>query len=68
MRPNNIMKLLVDSGFTQQQAVGLTTVVFAIRSGIVSVDDAEHMLEQNGFEEPTAEKLSKVFFEILAAA
>ena len=68
MRPSEVIRTLVEAGFTSQQAMGLTSVILGIRSGVISIDDAEHFLEQAGFEDQTAENLTKVFFQALAAA
>ncbi|MGJ8533654.1 MAG: hypothetical protein ACSHYC_15830 [Alphaproteobacteria bacterium] len=68
MRSSEIVKSLMSAGFTNQQALGLTTVIIGIRAGVISMDDAEQFLEKNGFEDSTAEKLTKVFFQVLAAA
>lgn len=68
MRAAEVKQTLVDAGFTAQQALGLTTVIYGIRNGTLTFEDAEWLLEQHGFDDGTAGKLSKVFFQVLASA
>jgi hypothetical protein len=65
---SEVIAMLIQSGFTRDQAIGLTNVILGIRLGTLTVEDAEETLERFGFADNTAHKLSELAFRMLAAA
>ena len=68
MRSSEAIKVLIDAGFSKEQAVGLASAMMSIQSGQYDRPDVVRHLQRNGFSVETAAKLTDVFFKVLAAA
>lgn len=66
MRPADIIRVLVESGFSKNQAMAIQSVISGIRSGIIDETEASMFLTNADFNTETASALAHVFFENLA--